>query len=68
MRYTIAEIAEKLGVAKEHARGLVKYLVADKLVSEMGVRRADSGRGENLYAFADQFEKVLAIRFRRAKF
>lgn len=68
MRYTIAEIAEKLGVDKEHARGLVKYLVAVKLVSEMGVRRAESGRGENLYSFVDEFEKVLVAYLRRAKF
>lgn len=68
MRYTIAELAEKLGTEKECARGLVRYLLAEDLAHEMGVRHsAGGGRGENLYSFADGFENVLAMRLRRAK-
>lgn len=68
MRHTIAEIAEKLGVERESARGLVKFLVAENLVQDMGVRRSESGgRGENLYAFVDGFETTLAARLRKAR-
>lgn len=68
MRYTIVDIAEKLGVEKENARGLVRYLVAEQLAQEMGVRKGEAGgRGENVYSFVDGFEKTLAARLRRAR-
>lgn len=68
MRYTITEIAEKLDVDRESTRGLVRYLVAEGLAQEMGVRKSDGGgRGENVYSLVDGFEKVLAGRLRRAR-
>jgi len=66
-RYTIAEIAAKLKVDREDARGFVKFLVAKDLAELRGER---SGRGapEKLYALEEHFEETLAEMIARAGF
>lgn len=68
-RYTVAEIADKLGVERETARGFVKFLVELKLVDFKGERPSESGRGkaQHVYEFADGYEKVLTARLKRAE-
>lgn len=69
-RFTIDEVAIKLGVSLETARGLVRYLVeSGDLAQNRGVRLPESGRGRGaiVYSFVDGFEKQLATQLRRAK-
>jgi predicted ArsR family transcriptional regulator len=67
-RYTVNEVAEKLDVEREVARGLVRFLVDKHLASLRGERKPESGRGkaENVYSFADDFEKRLGMLLKRA--
>jgi len=68
-RFTVTEVAEKLDVDREVARGLIRFLVERDLSSLQGERKPESGRGkaENVYAFADDFEKRLATILKRAE-
>lgn len=64
-RYTITEVAEKLGVDREVARGLVRFLTdANVGLAEMKGDRAPapgkSGRAEKVYEFVEGFERSLA--------
>ena len=67
-RYTVNDVAEKLDVEREVARGLVRFLVDKHLASLRGERKPESGRGkaENVYSFADDFEKRLGMMLKRA--
>jgi hypothetical protein len=64
MRHTVADVAEKLRVDKELARGLVKLLVHLELATPRGERRPESGRGraEDVFEFEEGYEKEL-LRF-----
>ena len=67
-RYTVNEVAEKLDVEREVARGLVRFLVDKHLAELRGERKPESGRGkaENVYAFTYDFEKRLGMLLKRA--
>lgn len=69
MRLTIADVAQRLDVDKEIARGLVKFIVDANLARSMGERRPESGRGraEAVYLFEEDFEKRLAVILKRGK-
>ena len=69
-RYTVAEIAERLGVDRESARGFVRFALDASLVTDRGVRTPERGRTgtEKVYSFASEFEKELVQRVRRAGF
>ena len=69
MRFTIAEIAARLDVEKETARGLVKYLEAFGAAMPMGARAPVNGRGraEVVFEFREGFEKRLAKELEKAK-
>lgn len=62
MYYTVGQIAQRLGVEAEIARGLVKYLLASGLALPKGERRPIEGRGraEQVYGFVQGFEALLA--------
>ena len=69
MRYTIAEVAEKLELEREVARGLVKLLLHLELATDMGTRPHESGRGraEAVYHFNQDFEQHVAEFLRRGE-
>lgn len=66
-RYTIPEIAEKLGVDKEIARGLVKFLVEIDLAQLKGERPQERGKPFQVYSFSDGFEKAMHAFVKRGK-
>lgn len=68
-RFTVNEVADKLAVDKELARGLVRLLVGMRLAELRGERRPESGRGraEAVYVFTDGYEKALAAKLKRAE-
>lgn len=69
-RYTVAEVAERLGVDREVARGLVRFLSdADVGLAEFrGERRPDGrGKAEHVYEFSEGFEARLAEFLTAAK-
>lgn len=65
MRYTIAEVADKLHVEKDLARGLVKFLEHYGDAEAMGTRPLARGRAETVYEFREGFEKRMMQRLRR---
>lgn len=66
VRYTLAEISDRLAVDKEEARGLLKFLVALNVAEMCGARRNEKGgRGENVYLFREGYDKIVAARLRR---
>jgi len=67
-RFTISEVAQKLDVEKDIARGLVKFLEAVFEAEPMGDRPSVSGRGraEGVYEFRDGFEKRIEKRLEKA--
>lgn len=68
-RYTIFEVAKRLNVEREDARGLVRFLVSIGLAQLMGERRPEGGRGsaEKVYVFADNFEQTLCTTLTQAR-
>lgn len=59
-RYTVAEVAVKLEVEKEIARGLMKFLMEVGLCEWKGDRKSDGpGKAEHVYSFKDGYEKRL---------
>lgn len=69
MRYTVADIAEKLEIDIEAARGLIKFLVEIGVAALMGERRPANGMGraQNVYQFKDDFESLVAKRLQAGK-
>lgn len=67
-RFTVAEVAQRLGVGREMARGLVAFIVAVGGAECMGERKHATSRGglEKVYQFADGFENEIATRLRDA--
>ena len=61
-RFSVNDVAERLDVEREAARGLVKLLVELDLAKQVGERRPESGRGksEGVYNFVEGFEDSLA--------
>ena len=68
-RWTVLEVAERLGVEREHARGLIHLLVGLDLAKDRGARPVEGGRGrgEKVYSFVDDYEKLLTARLKRAR-
>lgn len=67
-RFTVAEVAEKLGIEREVTRGLVKFMVEAKIVEFKGERAPENGRGkpQHVYEFSDGFDRALASMLKRA--
>lgn len=59
-RHTIAEVAERLSVPSETARGLVMLLVEKKIIEPVGVKPITRGRSANVYEFPDGYEQHVA--------
>lgn len=67
-RFSVADVADRLNVGREEARGLVRFLVAAGLAEFKGERRSEGrGKAEHVYAFVDDFERLLASKLKRAK-
>lgn len=69
-RYSISDVAEKLSVEKETARGLVKFLEAKGLAEYKGDRKPENRRGalESVYSFSEDFEMATAQLLASAQF
>lgn len=65
MRYTIADVAMRIGVEKDLARGLVKFLEHFGEAEPMGTRPIERGRAETVYEFRDGFEARMMTRLER---
>jgi predicted ArsR family transcriptional regulator len=67
-RHTIADVAKKLDVSVEVARGLVRFLVEAGFATRVGQRQAAGGRGApaDVFSFTDGYEQALAQLLRRA--
>lgn len=52
MRRTIDEFAEELGVSREAAEGLVRYLRETKLVRFRGERTPEHGMGKGAHVYS----------------
>lgn len=67
--YTIAEVAERLGVEVEAARGAVKFLVSAGIAQDRGKRRPEGGRGASasVYSFTEGYATRAAEIFTAAK-
>lgn len=68
-RFTVAEIAERLQVDREIARGLVRFLSEINLALVKGERKPDNGRGkaETVYAFEEDYANTLVDVLKEAK-
>jgi predicted ArsR family transcriptional regulator len=68
-RFTVAEIAERLKVDREIARGLVRFLSEIEIALIKGERKPENGRGrsETVYAFEEDFENTLVDVLKEAK-
>lgn len=68
-RHTVADVAEKLGVEIDIARGLVKFLVEAGLAERVGQRQPESGRGApaDVFSFVEGYERALAQTLKRAE-
>lgn len=69
MRLTTAEVAGRLGVDREVARGLIHFLVELGLAEFKGERPPETGRGkaQHVFEFVEGFEKQLADTLKKAK-
>jgi hypothetical protein len=69
MRLSTAEIAERLQIEVDVARGLVKLLVGWGLVRPVGERPSRTGRGraEGVFMFVEGYEEDLALRLKVAR-
>lgn len=65
-RYTVGEVAEKLDISKDAARGLIKFLVEIGVARLRGERPSARGRGEYVYSLSDGIDTLVAARLRRA--
>jgi predicted ArsR family transcriptional regulator len=67
-RHTIADVAEKLSVSVDVARGLVRFLVEVGFAERVGQRQPPMGRGApaDVYSFGEGYEKALARLLKRA--
>lgn len=65
MRYTIADVAIRVGVEKDLARGLVKFLEHFGEAVAMGTRPVERGRAETVYEFRGGFEARTKTRLER---
>ncbi len=70
MRYTVNDVADKLRVEVEVARGLTRFLLEIKLIRRVGNRKPENGRGASadVFDFPDGFEKQLMRVLIRAAF
>jgi hypothetical protein len=61
-RWTVREIATRLGVDAGNARGLVKCMVDLDLAEHVGERRNENSRGasEMVFCFRDDYEETFA--------
>jgi hypothetical protein len=66
-RRTISEVADRFSVEPEIARGLVNFLVAAKVVHNVGKRGAIRGPSENVYEFEDNYESMVELFLRVGK-
>lgn len=68
LRLSVVEIADKLGVDREVARGLVRYLVEVGLAQFRGERRAQGSRGkaEHVFSFTVGYEAELVEKLKGA--
>jgi len=68
MRFTVADVAEKLGVDVDVARGFVKFLVEVHLAKRVGSRQPPTGRGApaDVFVFGEGYEKSLVQLLKRA--
>jgi predicted ArsR family transcriptional regulator len=67
--FTVAEVADKLKVERETARGLIRFLNEIGLAKCRGERAPANGRGaaQKTYQFEDGYEKALVSLLNRAK-
>lgn len=66
-RLTVSEIADRLDVEKEDARGFIHFLIARGLADCMGDRKpVGRGKPEKVYSFVTGFEKLLVANLKRA--
>lgn len=67
--FTVAEVADKLKVERETARGLVRILTEVGLAKCRGERAPANGRGaaQKAYQFEEGYEKAFVALLNRAK-
>ncbi len=56
-RLTVAQVAERLGVSSEVARGMVGLFVVKGIITPAGMKPLKIGRAANVYEFPDGYEQ-----------